>query len=139
MLHLLIEDGNKELKTRCFPLGKGIKKHLLKTLDNYTGDKTIDGYKRLTNILSMENGIAYSEMKRLKNFFDNYNGSPQSMEYILNGGDEMKTWVNNTLNTATQAVHDYKQAKKDVGMSNAFIKPHEKDRQTKKTNKLTQA
>ena len=136
MLHIITE--NNELKNRKFPIPDGVRKILQKTLKNYNGDKTIDGYKRLNNILSMD-GIAYNEMKRIKNFFDNYGGTDKSPEYILNGGDAMKTWVNNTLYTATKAVHDYKQAKKDAGIDNAFIRPHEKDRQNKKKNKPTQA
>lgn len=68
MIHFINEGGNSELKHRVFPLSKGIKKHLIDTLRNYRGDKTIEGYKRLNNLLSMTNGISYSEMKRLKNF-----------------------------------------------------------------------
>ena len=138
MVYFLLEDGNSELKGRFFPLGNGIRKHLEATLKNYTGDKSSEGYKRLNNILSMENGITYEEMKRIKNFFDNFQGNDQSPEYILNGGDEMKIWVNNTLNTATAAIKGFKQAKKDAGFSNAFIKPHEKDRQNS-PGKPTQA
>ena len=130
MLHLIFE-GNQELNNRTFPLAKGIRKHLQHTLDNYTGDKTIDGYKRLNNLLNMDS-ISYHEMKRIKNFFDNYKGTPKSTEFILNGGEQMMNWVNNTLNTATKAVHDFKQAKKDAGISNAFIKPHDKQRQIRK-------
>lgn len=130
MLHLLIEDGNSELKHRFFPLGRNIRKHLQATLDNYDGDKTIDGYKRLNNVLSMENGIAYNEMKRIKNFFDNYKGSPDSPEYILNGGDEMHLWVNDTLSRATQQIRDFKETKKEFNIdNNSFKKEHEKDRQ----------
>ncbi len=136
MLHIL--DENNDLKNRVFPLPDGVRKILKKTLSDYKGDKTIDGYKRLNNLLGMEN-ITYQEMKRIKNFFDNYKGTDKSYEYILNGGDAMKTWVNNTLNTATKVVHDFKQAKKDAGISNAFIRSHEKNRQTKKKNKPTQA
>lgn len=135
MLHIINE--NNELKNRTFPLPDGVRKMLQKTLDNYNGDKTIDGYKRLNNILNMKT-VSYHEMKRLKNFFDHYNGSDKSFEFILNGGEPMKTWVNNTLYTATKAVHDFKQAKKDAGVSNAFIKHHSKDRQNKKRNKPTQ-
>lgn len=136
MLHIITE--NNELKNRNFPIPDGVRKYLQKTLDNYNGDKTIDGYKRLNNILSM-NGIAYNEMKRLKNFFDNYQGTDKSAEFILNGGEPMKNWVNNTLYTATKAVHDFKQAKKDAGIDNAFIKHHSKDRQNKRKNKPTVA
>ena len=135
MLHIITE--NNELKHRVFPLPDGVRKFLQNTLDNYKGDKTVDGYKRLNNILNMQS-ISYHELKRIKNFFDHYNGSDKSTEFILNGGEPMKTWVNNTLYTATKAIHDFKQAKKDAGISNAFIKSHSKDRQNKKKNKPTQ-
>lgn len=137
MLYLLNE-GNKELENRRFVIPKGVKKHLLSTLKHYKGDKTVDGYKRLNNLVSMTDGVTYQEMKRLKNFFDHYNANTKSNEYILNGGDNMKYWVQRTLDVATNAVHDFKQAKKDSGVSNSFIRPHEKDRQNKKKNKPTQ-
>ena len=135
MLHLLNEE-NSELRYRKFGLPDGIRKHLQKILNDYNGDKTANGYKRLNNILQMD-GISYSEMKRIKNFFDHYTGTDQSSEFILNGGEPMKLWVNNTLCTATKSIHDYKQAKKDAGQQNAFIQTHEKNRQKKK-NKPTQ-
>lgn len=127
MIHIINE--NNELKHRKFPLGRGIKKYLLKIKSQYKGDKNVEGYKRLNNILEMD-GINYNEMKRLKNFFDNYNGDTNSTEYILNGGKNMALWVNNTLNNATKSVYEFKKAQKEAGISNAFIKPHEKNRQT---------
>jgi len=130
MIHFLFEGGNSDLKGRYFPLGKGIRRHLEQTLASYDGDRSVIGYKRLNNILSMENGIAYNEMKRIKNFFDNYTGSDKSVDYILNGGTPMKLWVDNTLNTATSAIEGFKQAKKEAGAENAFRKTHSKDRQT---------
>jgi hypothetical protein len=136
MLHILTE-GNSELNNRVFPIPDNVRKLLRQTLKNYDGDKTVDGYKRLNNLLSSDT-ISYHELKRIKNFFDNYNGTDKSVEYILNGGTAMKNWVDNTLKLATKAVHDFKQAKKDAGINNAFIKPHEKDRQNKKKNKPTQ-
>lgn len=129
MLHLLVE-GNKELNDRKFQLPKKLKEHLKETLANYKGSHEVAGYERLNNILQMDY-ITYVEMKRIKNFFDNYKGTDKSAEYILNGGGEMKFWVNDTLYQATQAIKDFKTAKKNAGFSNAFIKPHEKDRQTK--------
>lgn len=132
----LFEDGNSELKNKKFVLPDGIRKSLLKTLSNFKGSKTSVGYKRLNNVLNMD-GIEYNEMKRIKNFFDNFNGKEDSIEYQLNGGKPMQTWVNNTLLTATNAVKDFKTAKKEAGMSNAFIKPHTKNRLTKNATKVT--
>lgn len=133
MLHLLFEsgDGNSELKGKRFPLGKNIYAHLKETLDNYKGDKSVEGYKRLVNIINMndnEGGILYNEMKRIKNFFDNYNGSRDSVNYILNGGEPMENWVRNTLNTAIETVKGFKQAKAMGGLNNSFRKEHTKDR-----------
>lgn len=131
MTHFLFEGGNSELKGRYFPLGKNIRKHLERTLSSYDGDKTELGYKRLNNLLAMEPGVSYGELKRIKNFFDNYTGTDKSNEYILNGGDFMKLWVDNTLNTATNTVENWKETKKEAGIKNAYRKPHTKNRQTK--------
>ena len=134
MLHIISE--NSVLKHRTFVLPDGIRKHLTNVLNNYKGDKTVNGYKRLKNTLS-SNALSYAEMKRIKNFFDHYNGTNKSAKYVLNGGEEMKLWVNNTLNTATTSIKNYKQAMKDAGIKNAFRKPHEKDRQTKNSKPTT--
>lgn len=133
-----INEENSELRHRRFPLTDGIRKHLMSIMSSYDGDKTTVGYKRLNNLLSNEDGISYRDMKRIKNFFDNYVGTDNSDEYRLNGGDAMKWWVNNTLNTARAAIFNYKQAKKDAGISNAFRKTHQKERQIRK-NKATHA
>ena len=130
MIHFLFE-GNRELLNRKFVIPKGIRSYLTGILNSYTGDKNVEGYKRLNNILEMDS-ISYNEMKRIKNFFDNYKGTQYSAEYTLNGGEPMMNWVNNTLNTATSAIEGFKKAKKDAGMKNAYIRPHEKQRQIRK-------
>lgn len=134
----LFEDGNSELKNRKFPLPDGVKKHLNNVLNSFKGNKTTVGYKRLNNLLSM-NGVEYNEMKRIKNFFDNFNGNDDSIEFQLNGGRAMQTWVNNTLSTATNSIKGFKNAKKEAGLNNSFIKSHEKDRLTKNVGKVTMA
>lgn len=126
MLHIF--ESNNMLKNRRFKIPDGIRRHLSGTLAKYKGDKTVNGYKRLNNILSADT-LSYPEMKRIKNFFDNYKGSIKSPEYVLNGGEAMRTWVNTTLNTAVTAIKDFKQALKDNGKKNAFRRPHEKNRQ----------
>lgn len=135
MLHLC-EDGNSELKKRKFVLPDGIRNHLLNILNNFNGSKTSVGWKRLNNLLQMD-GIEYNEMKRIKNFFDNFKGKENDIEFQLNGGKAMQTWINNTLSTATNAVKGFKNAKKEAGLSNAFIKPHTKNRLTKNATKVS--
>lgn len=136
MFHILTEGGNSELRNRTFPIPKGVYQRLVSTLHQYTGDKTVNGYKRLNNLIGMKT-VSYQEMKRLKNYFDQFKSNPGTEEYMLNGGDAMKLWVNNALNTATTAVRDFKQRKKDAGLSNAFIRPHEKEREKTSTNHPT--
>lgn len=134
---MFINEENSELRNKVFPLTKGIRKHLEKLLSTYEGDKTLLGYKRLKNLVNSENGVSYLDMKRIKNFFDTYAGTKKANEYNLNGGDEMRWWVENTLNTARKQVDDFKRAKMDAGISNAYKRPHEKNRQTKKKNRPT--
>lgn len=132
----LFEDGNSELKNKKFVLPDGIRRFLTQTLTNFKGNKNAVGYKRLNNLLKMD-GIEYNEMKRIKNFFDNFNGKEDSIEFQLNGGKAMQTWVNNTLSTATNVVKNFKNAKKEAGIANSFIKPHTKNRLTKNATKVT--
>lgn len=129
MLHLLTEE-NSDLKGKRFFLPDGIRKFLQKIVGLKPWNKKSQGYQRIHTILENES-ITYEDLKRIKNFFDSYAGSPKSDEYILNGGEPMKTWVNNTLSSATKSIKDFKTAKKEAGFHNAFKKPHEKDRQTK--------
>ena len=58
MLHIITE-SNKELKNRVFPLPDGVRKILQKTLEEYNGDKTIEGYKK------GENGISDTIYKKV--------------------------------------------------------------------------
>ena len=124
MIHILTEE-NLQLRNRVFPIPPGIRSHLRRTLASYKGDKTINGYKRLNNLISTD-AITYSEMRRIKNYFDTYAGPQDSTEYILNGGNEMKLWVNTTLSSATNAIRDFKEMQRTMGVRNAFRKPHTK-------------
>ena len=139
MLHIIKE--NKDLKGRRFMIGPNLLRHLTDTLQNYNGDRNIEGYKRLNSLIDMANngGVRYEEMKRIKNWFDTHDKARNTDEYKLNGGDMMRNWIDLTLNDATKAIRDWKQARKDAGEKNAFIKHHEKDRQSKRKNKPTTA
>lgn len=140
MIHFINEDGNSDLKGKRFHVPDGILSHLKATFDQYNGDKSIEGYKRLGNMIDMgENhgGIAYNEMKRVKSWFDNHPYSADTAEYTLNGGNIMRNWIDSTLGHATNVIKAGKQALKDAGVDNAFRKPHEKDRQTKPSKPTT--
>lgn len=137
MLYLFEDgNGNSQLRGRDFVIPIGIKKQLQKTINNYKGNKDDKYFQHLTNITS-SGKVDYGDMKKIKNFFDNFVGKPDAIEYQLNGGDAMKMWVNMTLGSATRQVRDIKQAKQSAGIKNAFIKPHNKNRLTKNATNVS--
>ena len=79
--------------------------------------------------------IEYKQMKRIKNWFENFDGDQNDIEYGLNGGSTTRNWVVGTLNRETQAVKAPKKIKSDTGLTNQFLKQHNKD--TNKVNKDT--
>ncbi|MCK9543234.1 MAG: hypothetical protein M0R03_14530 [Novosphingobium sp.] len=89
---------------------------------------TIAGFKRIKNIIEREGVLTYGWMKRIKNFFDDFNRTGKdkknNLTYYLNGGIYMEKWVNETLDKAEEEVKNSKQLKKDTGMKNSFRKKH---------------
>lgn len=88
-------------------------------------DENTEGYKR-NQELQNKKFIEYKQLKRIKNFFDNFIGNQKEPSFILNGGVEMKNWVNNELRKMRDYTKMTKKNKMDAGMQNQFIKPHEK-------------
>ena len=89
-------------------------------------DKTTEGYKR-NQELQGKKTITYKQLKRIRNFFDNYKGKQTDPEYVLNGGIEMKTWVDNELRKLRQGIAMTAKNKMNTGMQNQFIQTHDKD------------
>lgn len=139
MIHLFENNstgGNSKLKGKYFIIPYGVMKHLKSTLSSNKESSGKEYYEHLSNMIS--NGkIPYGDMKKIKSFFDNYQGDENSIEFILNGGNIMRNWVNMTLNSAVNNIKNIKYAEKEAGIENAFIKPHEKNRQTKNSTKVT--
>jgi len=84
-----------------------------------------EGYKR-NKELQNKNYITYKQLKRIKNFFDNFKGSQKEPSFVLNGGFPMKNWVNYELDFMRRNPEAVKKNKMETGMQNQFIKPHEK-------------
>ena len=89
-------------------------------------NKPTEGYKRAKGILENKK-IEYKQMKRIKNWFDDYEGKHDDIEYRLNGGKTMNNWVESTLKKETESIKAPKKIKSETGLSNQFIKQHEKD------------
>jgi len=118
---------NKELYGKTYNLPENILNHLDKSFANAKGaNDSTEGYRR-NKELREKKSITYQGLKRIKNWFDKFQGNPNDMSYILNGGDEMKNWVNTTLKSDRSSVYTTKKAKSDTGMDNQFLSPHSKD------------
>ena len=94
--------------------------HMVKNADENT-----EGYNRNKELQSQK-FITYKQLKRIKNFFDNFKGSHKEPSFILNGGVEIKNWVNNELRKMRDYIANTKTNKMNAGMMNQFIAPHEK-------------
>jgi hypothetical protein len=92
-----------------------------------TNSEQAKGLKRAKDIVS-DRKVSYSQMKRLKNYFDSYQGDGNDEEYKLIGGKITRMWVDKTLGQNRDSIKQSKKTKMDGGMENQFIKTHTKDK-----------
>ncbi len=117
---------NKDLYDKEVELPENYREHLKKCFHSVKGaDENVEGFKR-NQELQNANFIGYKQLKRIKNFFDSFQGNHTDAPFVLNGGVEMKNWVNDQLRKMREFGHMTKRNKMDAGMQNQFIKPHEK-------------
>jgi hypothetical protein len=105
------KDKQEHMK-KCFHMVKG-------------ANENVEGFKR-NQELQTKNYIDYKQLKRIKNFFDNFKGNHNEPSFVLNGGVIMKNWVNDVLRKMRQGLDLTKRNKADTGMQNQYLKPHEK-------------
>ena len=105
------KDKQEHMK-KCFHMVKG-------------ANENVEGFKR-NKELQTQNFIDYKQLKRIKNFFDNFKGNHNEPSFVLNGGVLMKNWVNDILRKMRQGLDLTKRNKANTGMQNQYIKPHEK-------------
>jgi len=100
-----------------------------------------EGYpgKKKAEFLVREKKLSYENLRRYKNFFDNYNRSKYDlgendtlselnpeMDYKLRGGKLMRDFVENKLKEITEKIKNSKQIKRDyAGLDNQFKKEKE--------------
>lgn len=117
---------NKGLYHRKAKLPESLKTHLQKSFEMVEGDSNTEGYNRNKEL--RDNGvIGYPVLKRVKNWFDSYEGDCKDSAYILNGGDRMNKWCDQVLNHWRDSMEKGKSLKSDTGMDNQHIDSHEKD------------
>ena len=121
--------ANSSLQGHSWDLPQELCNHLKRIKNAYKGDKDVEGYSRLDNLIKNPK-MSYEQLKRIKNFFDTHETSnvdymddkKQDTQFLLNGGSKMRYWVNKTLSDARADVKNPKQLKKDTGMMNRFQK-----------------
>ena len=117
---------NKDLYGNIVQLPEDVVNYLQQCFDSAnTDDSTIEGYKRNQELRDSRE-VTYQQLKRMKNWFDGFNGHDNDLPFILNGGHYMKNWVNDTLTSMRGDKHLSKKIR-SVAMDNQFIDPHEKN------------
>ena len=117
---------NKDLYGNTVQLPEDVVEYLQQCFDSAnTDDSTIEGFKRNQELRDSRE-TTYQQIKRMKNWFDNFNGLENDLPFILNGGHYVKNWVNDTLGGMRNNVYMGKKAKSEV-LPNQFIQTHTKD------------
>jgi len=117
---------NKDLYNRKAKLPESLKSHLKKSFEMVEGDSNTEGYNRNKEL--RETGVVgYPVIKRIKNWFDSYNGDGKDSPYVLNGGDRMNKWCNHVLDHWRSTLESGKSIKSETGMDNQYIDSHEKN------------
>ena len=128
------EGGNSKLKGKVWnvpnyalnAINNAVKTYETLQKEDIRTENTTEGYKRAKNILETKQ-LKYEHMKKVKSWFDNFDGDHNDIEYRLHGGKTMNNWIDSTLNRERMAVKAPKKIKSETGLSNQFIKDHEKD------------
>ncbi len=92
---VILPDEIKNHLRICFAKAKG-------------ADENTEGFNR-NKELQNQTQITYKQLKRIKNFFDNFKGNDTDLSWILNGEGVMKSWVDNSLNQMRNNSHQKNQ------------------------------
>lgn len=117
---------NKDLYGHKVPIPEEVVIYLQQCHDAAEGaDENTEGYRRNQELRNSKEAT-YQQLKRMKNFFDNFNGHENDLPFILNGGHYVKGWVDRTLGSMRDGNNLGKEIKSDV-LPNQYIQSHEKN------------
>jgi hypothetical protein len=116
---------NSKLYNSLVMIPDSLLKHLNDSFNATDGDTNTEGWKR-NQELRQQKQITYQTIKRVKNWFDTYSGNKEDAPFILNGGDRMKRWCDESLRVMRDGISDSKKLKSDAGMANQYIDTHYK-------------
>jgi len=86
-----------------------------------TGEK---GYDRCNNMIS-DGSLTHSQAKKFKSELEN---ELVDNDYEVVGGDDMLSFINNSLDGRRESVHRSKKIRQNSGEENVFKKTHTKDK-----------
>jgi hypothetical protein len=117
---------NKDLYDKKIELPEDVVGYLGQCFDAASGaNENTEGYKR-NKELRDSGHTTYQQLKRMKNWFDSFNGRENELPFILNGGHYVKGWVDKTLGSMRGEVDLSKEIKSTV-LPNQYIQPHQKN------------
>jgi hypothetical protein len=117
--------ANSKLKGKIFKVPEKVLLELSKNLKKFSDKRDSKGFNRSYFILERK-AITYENLKRIKNYFDTLDpDNIDEVEYLLNGGDVMRKWVEFVLKQARESVKGTKTARTNATMDNQFRKPSE--------------
>jgi hypothetical protein len=110
---------NSNLYGREFQFPEPLRQHLrvcMKLCPD--ANPNVEGYRRNKELQNAKT-LTYQQIKRVKNWFDNYQGKKEDAPYVLNGGDKMKNWIETTLGTSRRGLQTTQDRKDDMLVNNA--------------------
>ena len=133
---------NQELQDNMYDIPKELENHLKDTLNKYQDYGTTasgamsKGFKRLQGLVdpnynkqddnTSEDGsrqISFSDMKRIKHDFDHMSKDPHDIQRVLNGGEKMASFVNDTLRKERTKVEPVLKQKEVETRNKNAVKP----------------
>ncbi len=117
---------NKDLYGKKIEIPEDVVGYLQQCHDNAKGaNDSTEGYRR-NKELRNSGYVTYQQLKRIKNFFDNFNGHENDLPFILNGGHYVKGWVDRMLDSMRDGISIPKKTKSLV-LPNQYLQPHTKN------------
>ena len=111
---------NKELYDRKVKIPDSLCNHLSQCFDSVDANSNVEGFNRNQDM--RKSGVAtYQQIKRIKNWFESYDGTKEELPFILNGGERMEKWCDSVLDFWRKKLDIGKRAKLAGGMENEYI------------------
>ena len=112
---------NSSLYDRKAVVPDTLLKHLQKCFDSTSTSENDEGGKRNKELRDSK-VASYQQIKRIKNWFDQYSGNKEDSPFILNGGDRMKNWCDEVLKTWRGGINnDIKNKKGQIAVCRFFV------------------